>query len=141
MKKQYKIAIISVIVLALVGVYFGKNYMDKKSKGSNILEWTSFDVQKEKGKPTLLELGTTTCGVCKQMNPILVSLDKKYGEKVNIKKINLERQDNYNIAVKYNAMAVPVMVFIDEKGNDFYKQVGYMSEEEIVKILDSMGVK
>jgi len=37
--------------------------------------------------------------------------------------------------------SIPTQVFLDEKGKEFYRHVGFFPEEELIKVLKTKGVK
>ncbi|MFA9397331.1 MAG: thioredoxin family protein [Clostridiaceae bacterium] len=129
MKRYMKYFIISIISLAVVVIYFaGESKINTNTE--------RVDIQ---GVPTVIELKTPTCPVCKEMEPIMESLGESYIGKANIKIIDLYDEKTY--AEKYNVTAVPTIIFLDEDGNLYYKYVGYMEEQDIEEILNEMGVK
>ena len=57
------------------------------------------------GKPTVLDLGASSCIPCKMMKPIFEELEKEYEGKVNI--LLLEISDHRDIANKYKVRVIP----------------------------------
>lgn len=66
-------------------------------------------------KPVLLDFWAPWCGPCKAMNPILEALEKKLGDRLTIKKVNVD--DEPEMAQQYNVRSIPTMVVLapDEK--------------------------
>ena len=133
MKKNLKYLIVFLLVLAIVGIYYGKNIYVKKDAG--ISEITSEDSIKA---PAILELSTTTCPYCREMEKTLDEMKGDYEGKVNIYKIDLN--DNPSFAQKYQVRGVPTLIFIDEDNNDYQKVEGLISREQVEQILDDMGI-
>ncbi|MCY6370187.1 thioredoxin family protein [Clostridium ganghwense] len=149
MKSWTKVTIIVVLLLAVVGIYYGKNIYFKKDAGESAVSSNLENIiQVEKGelkKPVVMELSTTTCPVCVKMYPIMESIDKKYKDKVVVGVVHLDdekiQEKAIEYAQKYSVRVVPTMIFMDENGETFLRQEGYMSEEEISKVLKAMGVE
>jgi len=40
-----------------------------------------------------------------------------------------------------NEGAIPTQVFLDENGKEFFRHEGFFSEEEIIKVLITKGIK
>lgn len=92
-----------------------------------------------KGMVTMIDLGRKTCTQCKMMAPILERLEKEYRGKAAIVFINLI--DYPEQQYKYKLKALPTQVFFDPAGEEIYRHVGFMSEEDIVAQLNKMGVE
>ena len=91
-----------------------------------------------KGMVTMLDLGAKKCIPCKLMAPILEKLKKAYEGKASIVFIDVwEHQDQVKI---HRLTAIPTQIFFDEHGKEVYRNVGFMSEEAILRQLEKMGV-
>ena len=89
--------------------------------------------------PGVVMLSTKTCPACRQMMRVLAKIDDKYGSELDVGLIYLE--DEPEIAEEFNVSYVPVLVFLDDKGDVFAQEVGYKSEKEVMKIFERAGVK
>ena len=87
----------------------------------------------------MIDLGRKTCTQCKMMAPILERLEKEYRGKAAIVFINL--LDYPEQQYKYKLKALPTQIFFDPAGEEVYRHVGFMSEEDIVAQLNKMGVE
>jgi thioredoxin 1 len=92
-----------------------------------------------KGMVTMIDLGRKTCTQCKMMAPILERLEKEYRGKAAIVFINLI--DYPEQQYKYKLKALPTQIFFNPSGEEVYRHVGFMSEEDIVAQLNKMGVE
>ena len=92
-----------------------------------------------KGMVTMIDLGKKTCTQCKMMAPILERLEKEYRGKAAIVFINL--LDYPEQQYKYKLKALPTQIFFDPAGEEVYRHVGFMGEEDIVAQLNKMGVE
>lgn len=150
MKNSVKIGIIVVLILAVAGIYYGKNIYGKKGaeSGSAITNKIDEIIKIQDGKvnkPVVMELSTTTCPNCKEMYPIMESVNKKYGDKAVVGVIYLDdkrtQEKAMDFAKKYSVRVVPTIVFLDEYGQQVIRHEGTMSEEQIINILNQIGVK
>jgi thioredoxin 1 len=90
------------------------------------------------GMVTMLDLGAKKCIPCKMMAPILEKLKKHYEGRASIIFIDVWKHEDQ--IKKYGIRAIPTQIFYDEKGNEVYRNVGFMGEKAIIRQLEKMGV-
>lgn len=90
------------------------------------------------GKPTVLDLGASSCIPCKMMKPIFEELETEYEGKANI--LLLEISDHRDIANKYKVRVIPTQIFFDKNGDQYWRHEGFISKEDIIKKLNESGV-
>ena len=110
---------------------------EKNIDGSSI----SSQVAKNKYKVTFIELGSVRCIPCQQMQPVMKSIEAKYGKEVKVDFHDVWTDAGKPYGVKYGIEAIPTQVFLDETGKEYYRHVGFFPEEELVKVLQQKGVK
>jgi len=92
-------------------------------------------------KVTFIELGSVKCIPCQQMQPILKSIEKNYGEQVKVIFHDVWTPEGKAYATEYKINLIPTQVFLDENGKEFFRHEGFFPEEEVVKLLKTKGVK
>ncbi|MDH3359915.1 MAG: thioredoxin family protein [Desulfobulbaceae bacterium] len=90
------------------------------------------------GTVTMLDLGSDKCAPCVMMQPILAKLEKSYRGKAAI--IFIDVLQDFSLAVKYNISLIPTQIFYTKDGVEVFRHQGFMSEEQIVAQLKTMGV-
>lgn len=94
-----------------------------------------------KYKVTFIELGSVRCIPCQQMQPIMKSIEEKYGKDVKVVFHDVWTGSGAPFAKQYGIEAIPTQVFLDQDGKEFFRHVGYFPEEELVKVLQQKGVR
>jgi thioredoxin 1 len=94
-----------------------------------------------KPKITFVELGSVNCIPCKQMQPIMKSIEEKYGEQVKVTFYDVWKDDQKKYAQQYGIKLIPTQVFLDENGKEFFRHEGFYPETEIDKLLQGKGLK
>jgi thioredoxin 1 len=94
-----------------------------------------------KPKVTFIELGSVNCIPCKQMQPIMKSIEEKFGEQVKVIFYDVWKDDQKKYAQQYGIKLIPTQVFLDENGKEFFRHEGFYPETEIDKLLLSKGIK
>lgn len=88
-------------------------------------------------KPVLVDFWATWCGPCRMLAPELQKLDKDYGEKLTIGKINVDEEDA--LASAFRVSSIPTLVLIKDKKASTVS-VGYRTKEDLESILKSQGI-
>lgn len=92
-------------------------------------------------KVTFVELGSVNCIPCKQMQPVMKSIEKKYGSQIRVIFYDVWKQDQKAYAERYKIKLIPTQVFLDEKGREFFRHQGFYPESEIDRLLQKRGLK
>jgi thioredoxin 1 len=142
--RKYSIKNISVI-LFLITTFFvpacvHKSGNGEKTKTQNQVSTDANDSGK-KYKVTFIELGSVRCIPCQQMQPVMKSIEAKYGKEVKVDFHDVWTDAGKPYGVQYGIEAIPTQVFLDVTGREFYRHVGFFPEEELVKVLQQKGVK
>ncbi|MFO7446373.1 MAG: thioredoxin family protein [Ignavibacteriaceae bacterium] len=90
---------------------------------------------------TFVELGSVNCIPCKQMQPVMKAIEKKYGAQVKVIFYDVWENDQKHYAEKYDIRLIPTQVFLDSDGKEFFRHEGFYPETEIDKLLQSRGLK
>lgn len=69
----------------------------------------------------LMDFSAEWCGPCKMQDPILEEVTKKFGDKIEFKKIDVDQ--NFELASKYTIHAVPTLI-IEKDGTVFKRYTG-----------------
>lgn len=97
------------------------------------------DKARASGMPTFVEFGASGCVPCDMMQPILENLRKKYAGKLNIIFVHVGQEPV--LGARYGIQAIPVQVFFDKDGKEFFRHLGFYPQAEIEKKLSEIGVK
>lgn len=84
-------------------------------------------------KPAIIDLYATWCGPCKRLAPILADIQKDYGNKIQIYKVDTDKE--VQLARLFNVSSIPLMIFIPAKGQPFAVS-GLRPKEQLVQIIN-----
>src|SRR5664279_5528357 len=90
---------------------------------------------------TFIELGSVNCIPCKAMQPVMKSVEKKYGGQLKVIFYDVWKNDQKQYASQYKIKLIPTQVFFDGKGKEIMRHEGFLAEVEIDKFLKSKGLK
>ena len=98
-----------------------------------------FDKLIAEDKPTLVDFFATWCGPCKMQAPILEDVKKKVGDKANIIKVDIDK--NEDLARKYNVQSIPTLILF-KNGEPVWRAVGLQQGDLLeAKIFDHQYTK
>ena len=90
---------------------------------------------------TFIELGSVRCIPCQKMQIVMKSIETKYADQVKVVFYDVWTPAGKPYAEKYTIKVIPTQVFLDKDGKEFFRHEGYFPEEELIKVLHSMGVE
>jgi thioredoxin 1 len=96
------------------------------------------DKARTEGRLVMLELGSVGCIPCEQMKPVMARLSETYKGKLDV--IFIDVKKDRATAQKYGVNMIPVQVFLDRKGKEFHRHVGFYAYEEIPPVLKKVGL-
>jgi thioredoxin 1 len=124
--------ILSILILAfLLITHFNAQTQKSKVENQKII----------KPKVTFIELGSVNCIPCKMMQPVMKSIEKKYGDQVKVVFYDVWTQEQRPYAEKYGIKLIPTQIFLDKNGKEFHRHEGFYPEGEIDKVMKGKGVK
>lgn len=88
---------------------------------------------------TFVELGSVNCIPCRQMQPVMRSIEDKF--KGRVKVVFHDVWKDKAPAQKYGIQLIPTQVFLDKDGREFFRHEGFFAEDEIIKLFETRGVK
>ncbi len=97
-----------------------------------------FDSLPVKGKVTLIDLGSNSCIPCKMMAPVLEKIKERYQGKAEVVVIDVWKHRDQ--AQRFKIRAIPTQIFFNEKGDEVFRHLGFMSEKDIVLKMRELGV-
>jgi len=84
-------------------------------------------------KLILMDFYADWCGPCKMQTPIFEDLEKDFSDKVEFKKINVDKEGD--LAVEKSIMVVPTII-LEKDGVEVQKWMGVTSKEELIKAIN-----
>ena len=90
---------------------------------------------------TFVELGSVNCVPCKRMQPIMKSIEEKYGNQIKVVFYDVLKNEFKSKSDEYKIKIIPTQVFLDENGKEIFRHEGFYPEADIDKLLQSKGLK
>ncbi len=79
-------------------------------------------------RPTLVDFFATWCGPCKAQAPILEDVKNTVGDKANIIKVDIDK--NQQLAAQYNVRSVPTLIMF-KNGMAVWRAVGVQQAQTL----------
>jgi len=90
---------------------------------------------------TFIELGSERCIPCIKMQAVMKEIQERYGEQVRIVFYDVWTPEGEPYARQYNIRVIPTQVFLDDKGQEYFRHEGYFPLSEVTKVLTLKGVR
>jgi thioredoxin 1 len=129
------------IALILLACLFVNSYAQDTTPEKTQKPATEQKENAIKYKVTFIELGSVRCIPCQKMQPVMKSIEAKYGKDVKVVFHDVWTPEGQPFAKTYGIESIPTQVFLDENRKEFSRHVGYFPEEDLVKVLKIKGVK
>jgi thioredoxin 1 len=84
-------------------------------------------------KLILMDFYADWCGPCKMQGPIFEDLAKDFSDKVEFRKINVDKEGD--LALEKGIMVVPTII-LEKDGVEVQKWMGVTSKEELIKAIN-----
>jgi thioredoxin 1 len=135
----YALMLASVCALSLLISCTDKKSAD--SPGTTSVKTSLTKQDTSQFKVTFIELGSVRCIPCIKMQPIIKSIEDKYGSQVNVVFHDVWTPEGKEAAKQYTFNVIPTQLFLDKDGKEYFRHEGFFPEEELVKVLKQKGVK
>jgi thioredoxin 1 len=99
------------------------------------------EAKTEKPIITFIELGSVNCIPCKKMQPVMKSIEKKYGSQIEVIFYDVWKDEFKSKVEEYKIKLIPTQVFLDQNGKEIDRHEGFYPEKEMDKFLQSKGLK
>lgn len=83
----------------------------------------------------VVDFFATWCAPCQMLAPVLIELEKKYGDEVEFYKVNIDESED--AAIRYGVSSVPTLIFFKD-GEEIDRQVGFADEDELSNWIEEM---
>jgi thioredoxin 2 len=91
--------------------------------------WSVANLIQKAGLSLLIDFYSTTCAPCHMMRPIVEGLAKRRAGEVVVLKVNVDLQENQELAAAFKIQAVPTFLVI-KKGYEIARSSGAMPETD-----------
>ena len=102
----------------------------------NVVEFTTDNWQTEvvgSTIPVLVDFWAPWCGPCRALSPTIDKVADQFAGKVKVGKLNVD--ENPQIAVQYDVMTIPRILFFKGGATPVHQEIGALAEAEISKLI------
>jgi thioredoxin 1 len=90
---------------------------------------------------TFIELGSDRCIPCRMMQPILKTVQQRYGDQIRVVFYDVWKAEQKKFGKEYGVRVIPTQVFLDRTGKEVFRHEGFFAESEIDTLLRKHGLK
>jgi len=132
-----------VILFAILFLFINVDNLESQTKSKQKSKIAKKDTVAVDKKPliTFIELGSVRCIPCRMMQPVMKSVEEKYGDQIKVVFYDVWREEQAIYGQIYNIRVIPTQVFLDKDGKEIFRHEGYFPEKELDDFLQSKGLK
>jgi thioredoxin 1 len=93
----------------------------------------AFQAALKSGRPTVVDFASKSCPACIRLRPVMGELRDAHKERINV--LYMEVSDTRDLAMSYKVRLVPTLIFFDAQGREVHREMGFMGQEAIEKVL------
>lgn len=92
----------------------------------------------ENKKPCIIDFFATWCGPCKALSPVLEEVSKKYGDKIDVYKVDIDKESE--LTGLFGIRSVPTLLFCPVNETPRVVQ-GAMPQNQLEKLISEILLK
>lgn len=109
-------------------------HLTKESFKEKVFDFTKGEEWKFEGeKPCIVDFYADWCQPCKMISPVLEELAEEYSGKIDIYKVNTEKQQE--LSAMFGIRSIPSLLFCTKEGKPKMAS-GAMNKESFKKVID-----
>ena len=130
--------IVPVLALFAIAASAGQSNPPIAAVNGQVLVTNRLDVDFSKYPVTFIEIGADRCIPCKKMQPIMKEIAGTYAGRVQV--VFYDVWKDPEPGRHYGIQLIPTQIFMDRKGKEIARHVGFFPKEEILELLKKHGV-
>ncbi|WP_245935022.1 thioredoxin [Breznakibacter xylanolyticus] len=111
-------------------------YLTKETFKAKVFDYEANKEWKYAGNvPAIVDFYADWCGPCRMLSPVLEDLQKQYGNKLQVYKINTDKEKE--LAATFGIRSLPTVVFIPLEGQP-QAVMGFQPKESLEQIISNV---
>jgi len=132
-----KKALVPIIVLLVIAGVIGFAIMPSTPQASKKIQQEIAGALTE-GKAVFLQLSSTGCVTCRKMKPEVDKVMSEFAESSDFLVMNIDVNSHPSLASQYAVTGVPTQVLLSPTGKESFRNMGYMSYDNIKSVMTSI---
>ncbi|MGE3269171.1 MAG: thioredoxin family protein [Chloroflexota bacterium] len=120
---------------AVGGVGIGLALIQRKLRGgiSDVPTWEGVQAEMQQGQPLLIYLFSDTCGACLATRPIVDSIERDLGQRLDVLRVNVADDVGAEVRERFNIKMVPTVILLDADGVERYRSEARLPRKKAIQ--------
>lgn len=118
-------------ILLLVAAVIGLGWLASRPVNTARVDAAQIRAQIGQGTPLLLELQSPYCLACATLNPTLDRIEQQYAGQLIVLRVDVTHPGGQDVAREMGFQFTPTFIYFNENGEELWRSVGNLSEEQI----------
>jgi thioredoxin 1 len=131
-----KKALVPVVIILIIAAVVGIAIMPSTPQATKKIE-DDITAALGSGKTVFIQLSSSGCVTCRKMKPEVEKIMAEMQSSPDYYIVNIDVNSHKSLATKYTVTGVPTQVVLTPSGAEAYRNMGYMSYDNIKYVLSN----
>jgi len=140
MKNTKRYVYFALFIILLTSVFGVRALLNNNPVDQSEKEISESISKNKEIKVFFVELGSVGCVPCDKMQPIMKEIEEEFKDQVSVVFHDVKTEEGKPYIKEFGIRAIPTQIFLDKDEKEFFRHLGFLSKDEIIKVLRTQGV-
>jgi thioredoxin 1 len=125
-----------IVALCLISIFAIYSFSDQQKRQERLAPYQKLVFKAN--RPRIIDFGATWCPACQAMQTDWADARQRYSDRVDFVSIDWDKGDPYHLIFAYGIRSLPTIVFLNSKGIEVNRQVGWPPPQGLPPMIESV---